>query len=401
MPNRGKFIGNDNLYVPDAPTIGTATGGEGQLSITFTAPSDVGNDAITGFIASATTGSTVVGATGTSSPITISGLSNGSAYTVTVAAQNDYGTGPSSSASGSVTPAAIRALTFGGQDSGQSTVVDYFAVASTGNASDFGDLSSGRNNMGAVHNATRALVGGGMTDAGGTKSNIIEYFTIASTGNATDFGDMTTTIRGLTGSINNSTRGVWSGGYVGSSRVNTIQYVTVASTGNASDFGDLTNQTGWASQASSSTTGFTIGGEIQGVGAGNVIQSITTASTGNASDFGDSTISRSFHSSGSSSTRAITGGGIEGTNVIDYFSMASSGNAVDFGNAISEGFLYGQGTAESETRLCFCGGHVAGVKSNVIQYITIASTGDAQDFGDLTVVRTRTRSTSNGGGGLS
>ncbi len=100
MANKGGLIGNDNLFVPDAPTIGTATGGEGQLSITFTAPSDVGNDAITGFIASATTGSTVVVATGTSSPITISGLSNGSAYTVTVAAQHDYGTGPSSSASG-------------------------------------------------------------------------------------------------------------------------------------------------------------------------------------------------------------------------------------------------------------------------------------------------------------
>ena len=53
MPNRGKFIGNDNLYVPDAPTIGDATAGDAQVSVTFTAPSDVGNDAITAYGASA------------------------------------------------------------------------------------------------------------------------------------------------------------------------------------------------------------------------------------------------------------------------------------------------------------------------------------------------------------
>jgi hypothetical protein len=524
MPNKGKFIGGqDNLFVPDAPTIGTATAGEGQLSITFTAPSDVGGDAVTlygasvflagatinyrvsvgtgtlstggsgnvyfidgiptkqlslikGFTyvfdlsdssnsghpfgfknasdgayttgvttsgtagsasatvtlvlatdasepsryyctshgngmgntislieASASTdplGAAQAGTTGSSSPITVTGLSNGTSYIVKVWAINDYGNGPLSSASGSVTPAAVRALTFGGNDgSSISNVVDYFAVSTTGNATDFGDLSAGRMRFGAVHGSTRALVGGGATDTGGTKVNIIEYFTIASTGNATDFGDMAATIRGLTGSINNSTRGVWTGGYE-SSRVNRIQYVTVASTGNTSDFGDLTEGKGWCSNASSSTKGFTIGGENNSA-AVNVIETITTASTGNSSDFGDSTIARSIHTSGSNSTRAITAGGVEGTNVIDYFTMASAGNAVDFGNAISESQIYGQGTAENETRLCLCGGHVAGSISNIIQYITIASTGDAQDFGDLTVARSRVSSASNGGGGLS
>ena len=81
--------------------------------------------------------------------------------------------------------------------------------------------------------------------------------------------------------------------------------------------------------------------------------------------------------------------------------MASAGNAVDFGNAISDSLIYGQGTAENETRLCLCGGHVAGSISNIIQYVTIASTGNAQDFGDLTVARSRVSSASNGGGGLS
>jgi len=55
-------------------------------------------------------------ATGAGSPITIAGLTNGTAYTFTVTAANSVGTGPASSASNSVTPAAApltpRTLSF-------------------------------------------------------------------------------------------------------------------------------------------------------------------------------------------------------------------------------------------------------------------------------------------------
>lgn len=96
------------LKVPDAPTIGTATGGNASVSVTFTAPANVGGGAITGYIATAnkTSDGTVVSASGASSPITITGLTNGTAYTVTVAAVNSFGPSPSSAASGSVSPVA-------------------------------------------------------------------------------------------------------------------------------------------------------------------------------------------------------------------------------------------------------------------------------------------------------
>ena len=68
---------------------------------------------------------------------------------------------------------------------------------------------------------------------------MIDYITIASTGNATDFGDLTAGRSGV-GAVSSTTRGVWGGGYI-SSGSNTIDYVTIASTGNASDFGDRTN----------------------------------------------------------------------------------------------------------------------------------------------------------------
>lgn len=95
------------LKVPDAPTIGTASAASStSLSVTFTAPSNVGGGAITGYIAIATdssSGATFTG-TGSSSPITVSGLTLGNNYTIKVAATNAYGTGPLSAASNSASP---------------------------------------------------------------------------------------------------------------------------------------------------------------------------------------------------------------------------------------------------------------------------------------------------------
>ena len=82
--------------------------------------------------------------------------------------------------------------------------------------------------------AARGLFGGG-----GGPSNVIDYIDIATTGNATDFGDLTLS-RGFLGASSSLIRGVFSGGYASANPNNTMDYVTIASTGNATDFGDLT-----------------------------------------------------------------------------------------------------------------------------------------------------------------
>jgi hypothetical protein len=92
----------NGLLVPNAPTIGTATAGAGSASVTFTAPSNVGGGAITSYTVISSPGG-IVG-TGATSPVTVSGLTNGTAYTFTVVATNAYGSGPASAASNSVTP---------------------------------------------------------------------------------------------------------------------------------------------------------------------------------------------------------------------------------------------------------------------------------------------------------
>ena len=112
--------GFDPLKNPDAPTIGTATEGGGELSVTFTAPAEVGGGAITGYLATArkTSDGTLTSVSGASSPIVVTGLTNGSAYTATVAAINSYGPSAASEASNSVTPAvpgpSVIGQSFGG-----------------------------------------------------------------------------------------------------------------------------------------------------------------------------------------------------------------------------------------------------------------------------------------------
>jgi hypothetical protein len=67
----------------------------------------------------------------------------------------------------------------------------------------------------------------------------MDYITIASTGNATDFGDLLA-LTNTMGATSSSTRGVFMGGYNGIVTSNVIQYITIATTGNSTDFGDLT-----------------------------------------------------------------------------------------------------------------------------------------------------------------
>ncbi|AOG24477.1 choice-of-anchor U domain-containing protein [Acidovorax sp. RAC01] len=97
--------------VPSAPTIGTATAGDTQAAIAFTAPASNGGSSITAYTVTASPPD-VAPVNGASSPIVITGLTNGQAYTFTVTASNSAGESPSSLASNSVTPRATQTITF-------------------------------------------------------------------------------------------------------------------------------------------------------------------------------------------------------------------------------------------------------------------------------------------------
>ncbi|TNJ59071.1 hypothetical protein FE784_37635, partial [Paenibacillus hemerocallicola] len=90
--------------VPDAPIHVTAVAGDGQANVSFTAPTDHGGYAITSYEVTASTGGIV--RSGASSPITVTGLTNGVSYTFTVKAINQVGRSMASAASNAVIPSS-------------------------------------------------------------------------------------------------------------------------------------------------------------------------------------------------------------------------------------------------------------------------------------------------------
>lgn len=99
-----------------APTSLAATGGNAQVSLTWTAPSYNGGSAITDYSVqystnSGSTWTTFADGTSTAATATVSGLTNGTAYVFRVAGINANGTGTYTAASSSVTPSAAIPFT--------------------------------------------------------------------------------------------------------------------------------------------------------------------------------------------------------------------------------------------------------------------------------------------------
>jgi hypothetical protein len=114
---------------PSAPSIDSITAGDGQLSVAFTAPSSDGGSAITGYEYSTDNGATWVSAASTSSPIVITGLTNGTVYDVKLRAVNAEGDGAAS--------AAVSETPTSGSSSGPSAPLIDDVIAGDGQLSVF------------------------------------------------------------------------------------------------------------------------------------------------------------------------------------------------------------------------------------------------------------------------
>ena len=73
-------------------------------------------------------------------------------------------------------------------DGDQSTDIEFINIQSMGNSQEFGDSTTTMKQRASVSSSTRAVTAGGFDSPAFT--NIIDFITIASTANATDFGDL-------------------------------------------------------------------------------------------------------------------------------------------------------------------------------------------------------------------
>lgn len=127
-----QLMGSPGITVPDPPTSVSATPGNTEATIYFTAPINDGGSTITSYTVESSPGG--FSATGPTSPIIVSGLTNGISYTFTVVATNAAGNSIPSSASSAIIPSGdliVSTLTTSLSDYQAAANDDWVKITST------------------------------------------------------------------------------------------------------------------------------------------------------------------------------------------------------------------------------------------------------------------------------
>lgn len=235
------------LKTPDAPTIGTATAGSSSASVTFTAPSNVGGGAITGYFVVASPGGAF--GSGASSPVTVSGLTNGTAYTFKAYAVNAYGSGPLSASSNSVTP----------QPS-----IDFLVVAGGGGG---GSANGGGGGAGGYQSTVAPTGGGGTLVTALTLALATNYTVTIGAGGTGSTGLSGTDPTNGSDSVFNTVTSL-GGGRGGNANPTSFNGATGGSGGGGNGQGNPTAGSGTANQGYNGGAGQAAGGDRGGGGGG-------------------------------------------------------------------------------------------------------------------------------------
>ena len=271
--------------------------------------------------------------------------------------------------------------------------LNLITIATTGDATDFGDLTYGKAYRGALASSTRGIFANGQSD------ETYDYVTISSGGGANDFGEAPTDHQSGS-TFNDSVRGFNAGGSEPAHTSN-IRGMIIASTGSFFDAGDLTQAGVYMNGASSPTRGISFGGAFPSVSKN--IEVFTMASGGNAIKFGELITARKYADTSGNSIRALAAGG-EGSSSnldsIEFVTIATDGNGTDFGDISSATATGKNGVVSSATRGIFAGFYPASGGDKRMDFVTITSAGNAQDFGDLTTAAYYTGGCSDSNGGI-
>jgi len=232
-----------------------------------------------------------------------------------------------------------RLIFTGGYTSGPAVVyntLEFVTMASTGNTADFGDLTQARSRHSGFASSTRGFAAGGMSSPSPTTpSEVIDFVTIQSTGNAVDFGNMTSARLGPSGA-QSPTRGLMFGGKDSETR-NIIEFVTMSTTGNATDFGDLFKDVYQGTAGSNAVRAIAGAGTVNNSDGTTTMQYVTIATLGNAEEFGDLSQNHIECGQGACSpTKIVIPGSFSSNNnpsdKIEYAQIMTTGNFIDYGD---------------------------------------------------------------------
>lgn len=303
-----------------------------------------------------------------------------------------------------------RQLRTGTTDTGDFDRIHYNDITNTSaNAADFGNLTVGRARTAGCSNVTYSFRFGGSNSASATSGNVqntVDYFANATTGNATDFGDASASHADSSGHSDGITGVVWHGrvGNVGTAIGSTIDKYTLATTGNGTDYGDISTTTNrWtiADVAGGNSTRALFWGGTNPASpytpTSNTIDYITIATGGTAQDFGNMVVGRYGGAVAGAGTadRCLYFGGYSGGGVvnIDYVTVSTTGNASDFGDLTGSIQVWYGGAAANATRAVF---HGAGSTRGIV-YVEMGTTSNASSFTGLQVDTNNTAQTHSSG----
>ncbi|WP_447078920.1 Ig-like domain-containing protein [Shewanella algae] len=256
-----------NAVVPGAPTSVNAVASDASATVSFSAPASTGGAAISSYTVTSSPGG--ITANGAGSPLTVSGLSNGTDYSFTVSANNTAGTGPASSPSNTVTPKANQTISFsnpGAQSFG--TTPTLTATASSGLTPVFSSSTTGVCTITASGTLTFVTTGNCSIDAdqpGDSSYNAAPTVTQSFTVNAV--------VPGAPTSVN----------AVASDASATVSFSAPASTGGAAISSYTVTSSPGGLTASGAGSPLTVSGLSNGTDYSFIVSANNTAGTGPAS----------------------------------------------------------------------------------------------------------------------
>ena len=269
------------------------------------------------------------------------------------------------------------------------TAIEYFNIPTpSATSTTFGNLTSIRRFPATGSNGTYGVAVAGYNQV----LDDIDYFAIATPGNASNFGLTTRNIGYTWGSSDGTTMFYGSGGADGGGVQ--LEHITIGTSGTATQFISATSSTNFGYGISNANKTL-----INGLTTTRTqISYFNNLTATIAEDWGDLVVTTHWDRVGASNeTYGLYAGGNKGstwahqrTNAIDYVAIDTLGQAGSFGT-LSE-TKNNMCTSSNGTLAAFAGGQrSSSTDTRTIEYVNIGTSGTASDWGDLIGIFTEGR----------